>query len=285
MKLDELGRVIATTIVNAGKSFVSAPELVVRPYSVLVLADSTYNGKWTKFIFDNTDVTTWSLEKGYYYGEKVKYNNNFYSAKYDITINTEFNPADWNLLTLTEVEGKWVRVRTQLYNTPLYWNYIDWQSNTFDRFKKPILVVEEADQIDLDILETGDYVKVNNSGIGYFVVLEKIDSENGSWDQNFDIVYSQNGTIQISNSIWNYQTNNLGFDSNTFDQTLFGQAADRELQYILSALKDNIFVGDLKKYWNLTFFKCVRFALSEQKFIDWAFKTSFINVINNAGVS
>jgi hypothetical protein len=57
-----------------------------------------------------------------------------------------------------------------------------------------------------------------------------------------------------------------------------------ELQYILSALKNDIFINELKINWNLFFFKAVKYALTEQKLLDWAFKTSFINVVNNAGL-
>ena len=48
-------------------------------------------------------------------------------------------------------------------------------------------------------------------------------------------------------------------------------------------MKNDIFVGNLKVYWNKFFFKAVKYALSEQIFVDWAFKTSFINVKNLAG--
>ena len=57
----------------------------------------------------------------------------------------------------------------------------------------------------------------------------------------------------------------------------------RSLENILLGLKNEIFVNDLKVNWNLFFFKAVKYALSEQKLLDWAFKTSFISAVNYAG--
>ena len=84
--------------------------------------------------------------------------------------------------------------------------------------------------------------------------------------------------------MWNSSKLVYNFDYlNTFDQTLYDQGIDVELEKILLAIKEDIFVGPLKVYWNKFFFKAVRYAMSEQIFLDWAFKTSFINVSNLAG--
>jgi hypothetical protein len=106
----------------------------------------------------------------------------------------------------------------------------------------------------------------------------------GTFGKNYDLVYKQEGTISISDSIWNNITNNLSYDYlNSYDQTLFDQTPDVELLNILTALRDDIFINELRVYWNLFFFKAVKYALTEQKLLDWAFKTSFINVTNYAG--
>jgi hypothetical protein len=135
-------------------------------------------------------------------------------------------------------------------------------------------------------LTAGQYVKVKNSGSGSYAILEKVaEGKVGTFSTDFNIVYSENGTIQISDTIWNTTNSNLGFDQvDGFDQTLYDQTPDLELQYILSALKNDIFINELKINWNLFFFKAVKYALTEQKLLDWAFKTSFINVVNNAGL-
>jgi hypothetical protein len=106
----------------------------------------------------------------------------------------------------------------------------------------------------------------------------------GSFDADYDIVYEQNGTIQISDTLWSPQLTDFGFDEvAAYDQTFFDQEADSELNYIITAIRDDLFVGNLKQYWNKFFFHAVKYALSEQPNIDWAFKTAFINATNYAG--
>jgi len=235
--IDAQGRVVSAEITNAGSGISTAPALTVRPYTVIVLADTSFTGKWTKFIYD----------KG---------------------------------------TDSWVRFHTQQYNTSLYWDYIDWASDTYNQFLDYSGTVSEIYELDtLTDLSTGAYVKVKDAGLGTYVILEKTEpGVVGTFDNDFNIVYAENGTIKILDSIWNFADSNLAFDkNNAYDQTLYDQTPDIELQYLLTALRDDLFVNKLKINWNLLFFKAVKYALSEQKLLDWAFKTSFINVINYAG--
>jgi len=234
-KIDSHGRVISTTISNPGSGYVTAPLLAVRPYTVVVISDSTYYGKWAMFIRD--------IEN-----------------------------------------SNWVRIRTQSYNTPLYWNYANWSSSDYNQYKDYAITVDYVYQTDSLTLKNGDYVKVKNNGLGNYIILEATDSGSGTFSNQYNIVYSQNGTIQISDSIWNTTTSNLGYDEvSAYDQTLYDQTPDLELNYILKALRDNIFINELKVNWNLFFFKAVKYALTEQKLLDWVFKTSFISVTNEVG--
>lgn len=179
--------------------------------------------------------------------------------------------------------SKWVKVFTQNYNTPEYWEYVNWISADYDSLKPLVATVEETYQLaELDLI-SDDYVKVNNQGNGRFIILKKVDS-NGSWDNNFDLLVNERGTIQFKESLWNTVNNPYNFDYFfTYDQTLYDQTPEEELIIILNAIKDDIFIGPLKVYWNKFFFAAVKYAMSEQLFLDWAFKTSFINVRNLAG--
>lgn len=236
-KIDSFGKVISASIDDSGTGFIQAPILSVRPYTVIVLADNAFNGKWTKF--------TW-----------------------DVTTN------------------QWARAQTQKFNTTLYWKFIDWISTEYNPFIDYSYTVNQTYQLDsLYGVVEGQYVKVKNIGDGRYVILRKAaPGILGTFGKNYDLMFSQNGTIQILDSIWDTRTNIFGFDNNNnYDQTLYDQTADLELFYILTALKNDLFINELKVNWNLFFFKSVKYALSEQKLLDWAFKTSFINVTNFAG--
>ena len=238
-EIDPQGQIINCIIEKSGSEYLDSTTLDVRPYSVIVKADASYNGKWALFA--------------------------------------------WNI-----GQQQWNRIRTQSYNTKLYWNYIDWSStdyNSFINFNYTIDAVYLLDTVSSNMYP-GEYIKIKNGGDGNYLILEKIDptSTVGTFDINFNIVYKQNGTIQLSSTLWNLTNNINDWDEgNNWDQTLFDQTVNIELKNILLALKNDIFVGTLKVNWNLLFFKSVKYALTEQKLLDWAFKTSFINVVNNAG--
>ena len=197
----------------------------------------------------------------------------------DIDVNYKWSKYEWDV-------NSWLRMHTQDYDTTRYWSYIDWVDESYNKLIPLAYTVDELYELATLSLNTGDYVKVNNPGDGRFIILRKTDtSVVGTFNKDFDLIYSQNGTIKILDSIWDLTKAQLGFDDQTtFDQTTFDQTADIELQNILLAIKDDIFVGNLKIYWNRFFFKAVKYALTEQKFLDWAFKTSFINVKNIAGI-
>lgn len=236
-EIDSEGKVVRTIIAEAGSGYTTAPLLEVRQFTVIVQADSIYNGKWSKFIWR----------------------------------------SDLN---------NWVREHTQKYNTKLYWNYIDWTSKDYNQYQDYNYTVSEVYELyTLMDVPVGQYIKVKNSGNGNYIILKKIDAQTvGTFGNGYDLVYKEKGTIQISDAIWSKTNTIYGFDQfASYDQTLFDQTPDLELEYILKALKNDIFINELKVNWNLFFFKAVKYALTEQKLLDWAFKTSFINVINNAG--
>jgi len=163
----------------------------------------------------------------------------------------------------------WVRVATQSYNTSLYWDYIDWTSETYNKFVDYAYTIDEIYQLKtIEQIDLGDYVKVNNNGQGNYIILEKIDDDTvGSFSKGYNLVYLEKGSLQIKDLIWNYS----------------GYEPYVETSYILKAIKEDLFINDLKVHYNLLFFKAIKYALTEQKRLDWAFKTSFINVTNNAG--
>ena len=181
---------------------------------------------------------------------------------------------------------KWDRYRTQDYNTTLYWKYVDWADQTYNVYKDYTTTVADTYELAELTLSPGQYIKVNNVGDGRYIIVESITTgTQGTFGLGYNLVYSQNGTIQILDSIWDRANSRYGWDYlNTYDETHWDQVPDKELVYILNALKEDLFINDLKINWNLLFFKAVKYALTEQKLLDWAFKTSFISVTNNAGI-
>jgi hypothetical protein len=191
----------------------------------------------------------------------------------------------WTLYNWDQNSNNWDRIRTQDYDTTLFWKYIDWVDTTYNAAQDVVSTVADLYEINLlQYITVGEYVKVSNSGNGNYIILRKTDGQGGTFDNDWDLVYSQNSTIEILETLWNYSNTPYAFDEIIgYDQTEYDQQPDQEIGYILHALKDDIFVNELKVHWNKLFFKLVRYALTEQKTVDWALKTAFINVVNNSG--
>jgi hypothetical protein len=205
---------------------------------------------------------------------------------YTTVVQTDTNSAGkWAVYEWNDDKKLWIKTRTQSYNTSAYWKYIDWVAPNYDPLKNVVSTVASVYALEvLESLAEDTYVKVKNSGDGRYIIVRRTNGLGGTFDYNWDLVYSENGTIQFLETVWNLAGSLYAWDKLVgWDQTQYDQAPDREIEFILNAIKNDIFVSSLKGYWNQLFFKAVRYAMSEQKFLDWAFKTTFISVINNSG--
>ena len=132
--------------------------------------------------------------------------------------------------------------------------------------------------------EIGDIVKIENVGTGGWLLLEKIDNQlNVDYTVNYKTIGRENGTVAFKNTLYDFGSNTVGYASTSYDTVLYDRQPVQETRIILEALRDKIFINDLEIHYNELFFASLRYALSENKLTDWAFKTSFIKVKHNAG--
>jgi hypothetical protein len=184
-----------------------------------------------------------------------------------------------NLWVLYELDTNktWQIIQVQSYKTNLYWEYVDWYAPGFG----PTEVIEYVVDTLIDALKlpvaVGDeiLVKVSNAVGGGFNILTVLD------DGTFQVVGIENGTIQLKNSLWNFAGNELGFGNQGYSTNRYDQNPNIEIRYIVQALQDNIFINELQGEFNNLFFVLVNYLFSEQKYVDWIFKTSFISVTHN----
>ncbi len=100
----------------------------------------------------------------------------------------------------------------------------------------------------------------------------------------YKIVGRQKGTIEISSSFYKPLEYGQGFDVvSAYDINNYDLNASLELRNIFHALKSDVYTGDYSYKWNELFFSSIRYVLSEQQYVDWVFKTSFMNAIHNIG--
>jgi hypothetical protein len=200
----------------------------------------------------------------------------------DSTVNNRWSKYEWDYS-----KKEYYRASSQSYDTTLYWKYIDWVDTTFNNAQDLLATIDAPYQLPALVeVPEGNYVKIRNAGDGRYIILRKISSTQttGTYNSSYDLVYQESGTIQLLDSLWNYSESIYGFDQVAgFDQTLFDQTPTKEIENIFLGLLEDVFVKELKVYYNLLFFKLVKYALTEQKSLDWVLKTSLVDVVNYAG--
>jgi len=208
----------------------------------------------------------------------------------DLTyINTADISGDANYLVKSDetVQGLWsvykwsqagkifTRTDTQTYKTSRYWSYADWYASGFDAntiIEKQINYQYELDSTDAKI---DAIVKVLQADTGGWKLFKKTSS---GWTN----VGTENGTIQLSTKLYDYTQDDTGFaGEDRFDDNTFDQEPTTETRKILEALKNDLFTGEFAIYYNKLFFIGLRTVLSEQTYVDWMFKTSFVNAKNS----
>jgi len=190
----------------------------------------------------------------------------------------------WSIYSFDTQRSVFYRSKSQGFNTSNYWEYADWWAAGYSITSR---IVDEISDLYLEPtldLEVGDLLRIKEFASGGWAVLEKVETGQGNILESYNLVARQNGTIQLKDSLYNNKTNPLGYDNvGSYDAVLYDLEPTLELRNILTAIKEDIFVNDLRVEWNKLFFTCVNYAFSEQEYVDWAFKTSFLNAIHNIG--
>lgn len=244
LTLDNQGRVNSVTVTTRGKKYTVA-NAIVRPFSVLVNQDSTASNIWSIYAWDSVKA-------------------NFY------------------------------RSRSQEYNTTRYWSYTDWWlQDSSPGIIVPIQLYSEASRIVKEIIniaeeptisvQIGDLIRIKEYANGGWAVFLKV-ADGGTFSENYQQVGREKGTIQISDAFYNTATSGVGYDNTrSYDTGYYDIENAKELRNILQATKTNAYNLGLGNIWNNLFFISIRSVLTEQKYVDWLFKTSFLKATHNVG--
>jgi hypothetical protein len=192
--------------------------------------------------------------------------------------------GNWSTYGYEPQTQVWSRIQTQTYDTRRYWSYVDWYATGFNQFTATDYAVNTLSEINTISADIGDTIKVLANNTSQWMLLQKYaNSESIDWTQSYKVIGMQNGTIQFKSSLYQFAETSYGYDGTLYDIAIFDNVAARELRIILLALKNNILISDLKSEFLNLFFTTIRYALSEQNYIDWIFKTSFVKVQHNVG--
>lgn len=186
----------------------------------------------------------------------------------------------WNISTQT-----WIKDLVQTYDVSKYWRFADWYADGYNAFTKLDYAVDFSYELASLTMDIGDVVKVKNVGSSGWLLMEKNSDSINLLDINssFKVIGRQNGTIQLNSNIYKFKNSNIGYDGPFYDVDVFDDEPKEELRIIIDVLKNNIFIDQLADEYKSLFFASLRYVFTEQVFVDWAFKTSFVKSKHNLG--
>jgi hypothetical protein len=266
------GRIVGVEIVNSGNGYVNAPSVLV--------SNTGKNAALRTRINDQGQIIGVDISNQ---GEGYLDSTTLSVRPFTVLVSSDSNSfSKWSTYVWNASNLSWDRVQGQSFDVTLYWNYIDWYQSGYNQFTKIDHIVDNTYQLATLTSELGDVVKVKNVGTGGWLLLEKYNnSATIDYTENFSVIGRNNGTIQFADSLYNYV--NTGYDSALFDSRIYDNLAEIELRIIIDTIKEQLLVDELRVEYLKLFFASLRYALHEQTFIDWAFKTSFVKATHNVG--
>jgi hypothetical protein len=268
------GRITNVTISRAGRGYLVAPYITFIGSGTGASARAVINAAG-----QITGVTILSEGEGYTSTTVAVVRD------YSVLVFSDTEALDgWSIYSYDPVGKMWSRVQSQKYDVRKYRTYTDWYDTGYNQFTALDHSVDTlADLQGLPAL-VGQTVKVRTVGTGGWYLLEKYaDVATLDYTQNYKVVGIELGTVQLNSSLYRAANTDTGFDGSTYDSVVYDNSATTELRIILNALKNDILVDDLKSNYLSLFLTTVRYALSEQVYLDWIFKTSFVKSIHNVG--
>ena len=167
------------------------------------------------------------------------------------------------------------------YDTSDYWNYIDWWATGYNNNTKASLQVGKYSDLLTLPATIGLIVTVALNGNGksetYIYETDSVTGADG-WTR----IGLQDGTIEISSALWDYQTARLGFGDNFFDTTPYSIFPSDETRNIVRGLNEEIYTNELLIYRNKSLVLLFEYIQSEtiesQNYLPWLNKTSLLDV-------
>jgi hypothetical protein len=190
----------------------------------------------------------------------------------------------WSIYSWDDSRKVYFRSKSQSFDTTKYWSKTDWIRTGYNSNLRIIKELSSIYEVVDAQIAIGDIIKVKEYAAGGWAVFEKISNTAELFLDRYLLISRQNGTIQINSSLYDTGITGVGFDNTqAFDTTTYDIENSRELRNIFTAIKHDVFLGDYAVEWNKLFFASIRHVFSEQQYVDWVFKTSFLNATHNIG--
>jgi hypothetical protein len=270
------GRIVGITINTKGQGFLIAPYITI---------NGDGQGAVLRAIINSSGQITGAtiVSPGYGYTSSTTCSVRDYSIL--VLSDSQSNNA-WGIYSYDPTYQLWSRTLIKSYDVTQYWSKIDWYASGYSQFSSADWSMQTFADLETtsETIKIGQLVKIvtANTG-GWQLLLKYANSLSSGWTQSYRVVGIENGTIQFSSSLYEPNNSGTGYDASIYDGVFFDNSASTELRIILSVIKNNILVDELKADYINLFFTSVRYSLSEQTYLDWIFKTSFVRAQHNLG--
>lgn len=175
-----------------------------------------------------------------------------------------------------DTDGTIIFEQGQAYDTTQYWQYVNWWADGYGDNTRAVFQVQSYAELSGFTVNAGTIVKVEQNGAGLYEIYRY------DGDTIWTRIGLENGTIQFKASLWNYEESKIGFGGDFFDTVPFDMYPSEETRYIIRALNEQIYTGDLSSYRNKSLILLFEYIQSEttesQNFLPWLSKTSLVDV-------
>lgn len=258
----ENGKIINVIVIDPGDGYITPPTLTV---------DGIGNGAVFDVTLNNTGGinTVNIINTGEYYSEKDKLIIREFSVlvKCDETRNNK-----WSIYSFSSKTKQWNISRIQQYNVQEYWEYIDWYAPGYDKNTHIDYLIDDINLLHSENFENNVIVKIKNVGIGGWQLVHK------QSETKHITVGREKGTIYFKKKLHDPSEFKIKYDSISYDNSPYDLWPYKELRIILNTLRDKILINELKVFYNKLFFSSIYYVLTENTYVDWIFKTSFVKI-------
>lgn len=189
---------------------------------------------------------------------------------YRVLVKADSDVSDkWSIYR--KESSNWILTKVQTFDNRRYVEAVDWVKPGVADPVVTNYTVDFSYQVSSITPEIGNTVKVRDSGNNRYSILRY----NAT---GYELIKKEAATFKIVDAVWDESIFSQGFDRETYDIQSFDDWSSVEIQSILHAVYNDIFVGDEQIEKNRWFLLMMQHLLAEQKYVDWIFKTSFIKV-------
>jgi len=267
------GKITSVDVIDGGRGY------RVPPY---VEIDGSGTGAKIKTVINKLGVVTGVIIEN----SGTKYINARLNVRpFSVLIESDVNSNGyWAIYSWDDKTETFYKTATQAYDTTKFWIPVDYWKSGFSNTSRIKYTIPGLYRESGLTVEIGDLVRVDEYGSGGWAVFETVDPIATDLQNKYRLVGRKNGTIQIVNKFYNTAAESTGYDlTQSYDSNKYDTSFSIEFRNILKAVKENIFIDELSNEWNKLFFVSIHYIFSEQLYVDWAFKTSFLNATHNVG--